>query len=402
MILIENTFLNRFDSIIKVRITGRNINNFIKKLIKYKIKIIKLKYISYKEIIVVINYDDYLKLLKHKSIYEIEAVDDMGRLKIEDNLKKNRILFIMIILGLGLLLLLSNVIFDIEVIHSSSEIRTLIIDELEKYGVSKYKIKKNYEELEKIKEKILEDNEDKLEWIEIIESGVKYIVRVQERVINPPETDIPYQDIVSNKTAIITKIIATKGEKVKEINSYVNKGDTIITGSLVRPDGTVTYTQALGCVYGEVWYSVTIEYSYIYREEKLTGNKDTVYVINFLGKKWELFSNKYQNYKSVSTNILSNYLLPISLVKEEREELEVTEAIYTYDEAINKALDLAREKLLNSSDKIKEVKNIKILDQYDTNENTIKLKLFVSVIEDITNYRKIDINEEENNDNTSD
>lgn len=396
MILIKNIFLNRFDSIIKIKVTGRNINNYVKKLIKSKIDILDLKYISYKEALITLHYNDYLKLLKHKTIYEIEAVERLGKLKIKDNIQKNKILFLMLSLGMVVLFFLSNVVFDIEVIHSKSSIRTLLLEQLEEYGISKYKFKKSYEEIENIEKKILENNKDTLEWIEILESGTKYTVRVQERVINENLETSPYQDIVASKNAVLTKIIATEGEKTKEVNTYVHKGDIVITGSLVHSDGTVSYTSSKGTIYGEVWYNVEIEYPYIYYEEKITGRKEFVYVLNFLNYKLTFFDkDNYKNYNSNDKIILFNNLLPISFLKQEREEVEVIDSIYTEDEALNKAVSLAKEKLLNSNDKIEEIKQVKILDEYNTTNNTIKLKLFISTIEDITQVAPITTNESE-------
>ena len=45
----KNRYLEKFDSIIKIKIEGKNINNYIKRLIKRKINIIKQIQISYKE-----------------------------------------------------------------------------------------------------------------------------------------------------------------------------------------------------------------------------------------------------------------------------------------------------------------------------------------------------------------
>ena len=42
----RNNFLNRFQSIIKIKVTGRNVNNYLKKLIKKQIPLIKVLPIS--------------------------------------------------------------------------------------------------------------------------------------------------------------------------------------------------------------------------------------------------------------------------------------------------------------------------------------------------------------------
>ena len=58
----KNTFLNKIDSIISIKITGKNVYNFINKIIKNKINIYNLDIINKKEAIVKIKYKDYLKL----------------------------------------------------------------------------------------------------------------------------------------------------------------------------------------------------------------------------------------------------------------------------------------------------------------------------------------------------
>ena len=65
----KNTFLNKIDSIISIKITGKNVYNFINKIIKNKINIYNLDIINKKEAIVKIKYKDYLKLKKMHTIY---------------------------------------------------------------------------------------------------------------------------------------------------------------------------------------------------------------------------------------------------------------------------------------------------------------------------------------------
>ena len=242
----RNRYIEKFDSIIKIKIEGKNINNYIKRLLKRKINIIRLIPISYKEVHLIIKYQEYQKIIKYKTTYKISIIDTYGTIKIKKNLKKNTILILAIILGLFLIITLSNLIFSIDIIHQDKEIRILLKQELELNGIKKYHFKKSYKELEKIEDKILEKNKDKLEWIEIIESGTKYIVRIEERKVNTEDEIYRYQSIISKKDAIITEIKATQGEKVKNVNDYVKKGDTVISGYITLPNNTTKTTMAKG------------------------------------------------------------------------------------------------------------------------------------------------------------
>ena len=388
----KNSFFNKFNSIIKVKVEGRNINNFIKRIIKDNVKIIKHIPLSYKEAILIISYDDYLKLKKYKTIYKLRVISKYGKLKIKESLNKNKYLIIFIIMGIILLYTLSNIVFNIDVIHSSKEIKDLVYKELKENGINKYIFKKNYEEMEKIEDKILEDNKDKIEWIEITENGTSYIVRVEERKIKEDNDDNTSYDIVSTKNAIIYSIEASSGEKVKKVNDYVTKGDIIISGSITKPDGNMIVGTAKGEVYGEVWYVVDVNYPYIYKEEIQTGKVKEVYVINFLGHRISLFDfNKFKTYNVNSKVLLNNNFLPINLVKEKQYELNVIDEYYTEEEAVDKAVELAKEKLMSNKN-IREIKNVTILEE-NTYSSKIGLKLFISVIENIGEYKEIQMEE---------
>lgn len=379
----RNRYIEKFDSIIKIKIEGKNINNYIKRLLKRKINIIRLIPISYKEVHLIIKYQEYQKIIKYKTTYKISIINTYGTIRIKKNIKKNTILILAIILGLFLIITLSNLIFSIDIIHQDKEIRSLLKQELELNGIKKYHFKKSYKELEKIEDKILEKNKDKLEWIEIIESGTKYIVRIEERKVNTEDEVYRYQSIISKKDAIITEIKATQGEKVKNVNDYVKKGDTVISGYITLPNNTTKTTMAKGKVYGEVWYQVTVEYPFIYQEEKLTGRSKTIYVLNFINKRFSIFD--FEKYKSFSTKdkiLLSNPLININLVKEKQYELIVKDEVYPEDIAINKAQDYIKQKLKKDNPDIKKIKDITILSNEAT-DSTINLKLFVSAIENI-------------------
>lgn len=379
----RNRYIEKFDSIIKIKIEGKNINNYIKRLLKRKINIIRLIPISYKEVHLIIKYQEYQKIIKYKTTYKISIINTYGTIRIKKNIKKNTILILAIILGLFLIITLSNLIFSIDIIHQDKEIRSLLKQELELNGIKKYHFKKSYKELEKIEDKILEKNKDKLEWIEIIESGTKYIVRIEERKVNTEDEVYRYQSIISKKDAIITEIKATQGEKVKNVNDYVKKGDTVISGYITLPNNTTKTTMAKGKVYGEVWYQVTVEYPFIYQEEKLTGRSKTIYVLNFINKRFSIFDfDKYKSFSTKDKILLSNPLININLVKEKQYELIVKDEVYPEDIAINKAQDYIKQKLKKDNPDIKKIKDITILSNEAT-DSTINLKLFVSAIENI-------------------
>ena len=389
----RNTFVDKISSTVKVLVEGKNVNSYIKRLIKSKIDIINLRYLDYSRVEIIIKYSDYLKLKDCRSIYKLKVIEKYGNLKFRDKIKKNYILFLFLILGIFLITFLSNVIFKIEIIHTNSNIIELVEKELKKYGIVKYKIKKNYYEIEEIEDKILEDNKNDLEWIEIEEVGTKYIIRIEERKIKENNNDNKYQNIIMSKSGILKKIVATSGEKVRDINTFVSKGDVVISGMITKPNGEIIYTNASGKIYATVWYTIDVEYPYNYKEEILTGKSKEVYYIKFLNKRISLFDfNKFKNFQSLPNIIMQNDILPISFVKEKQYEVNVIDEIYTEEQVIDKAIVLSEDRLLASNSKIESIDDVSIIFKEDLGSK-IRLRLFLSVTEEVSELREINVEE---------
>ena len=390
----KDKILKIFSSSIKIKVTGRNINNFLKRLINNNINIEKVIPISHKEIDLIINYQDLDKVLKLKTIYNIKIVRYYGKLRIIKRIKKDIFILSSLLISLLLIYTLSNIIFKVEVIHYNKNIIKLVTKELEDNGIKKYKFVKNYQEIEKIKNKILEENKDTLEWLEIIREGTKYTIRVEERIINNKPKDNKIYNIVASKNAVIKNIYAESGEKIRSINTYVKKGDIIISSDIALPNNEKISKTASGKVQGEVWYNINIEYPYQYHEIKYTGNKKKVLVLNLLNKRISFFDfHKYKTFNRNIKYIFNNNITPISLIYEDEYETNIINEVYDYNTAREKAITKAKEKILEKYPNIKDITNIKIIKEEDK-KNKISLNLFVTCLEDITEYQEVDNNKE--------
>ena len=379
-----------FSSSIKIKITGRNINNFLKRIIRNNINIIKVIPISYKEMDLIIDYKDLDKIEKLKTIYNIKIIRYYGKLRTLKRIKKNIFILSFLLIGLFLVYILSNLILSIEVIHSNNNIIKLVENELEENGIKKYHFALSYDEVEKVKKKILEDNKDSLEWLEIIKEGTKYIVRVEERIINNVPDDNNIYDIVASKGAVIKSIYAKSGEKIRDVNTYVKKGDIVISSKIILPNNEIITKSANGKIIGEVWYSARVEFPYVYNEIKYTGNKKKVLVFNFLNKRISIFDfNKYKTFDKNIKYIFNNNIIPISLTYEHEYETKVINDIYTYDTAREKAILIAKEKLLNKYSSIIDITDIKIINEEDMTSKIV-IDLFITCDEDITLYKKVE------------
>lgn len=391
----ENKYLKRLDKIVKIKVSGRNVYRFIDRLIKDKVYIYDLKIINIKNVIIKISYDDYLILKDKKSIYDIDLLDVYGKLKIKKYFKEHYVFIIFLIIGYVVLVFLSNFIFDIEVVHANFEIRELVYRELRKNGIEKYIFRKSYQELENIEKNIFDNNKTKIEWIEINRSGTKYIVRVEERKIDKGEERFEYQDIVSSKSGIITKVLAESGEIIKNTNDYIKGGEVVISGNITLPDGSSVLSRASGKVYAEVWYLVDVSYPYIYREEILTGRAKEVFLIKFLNKRISLFDfSKFNTFKKSDRILFGDIFKFFSFIKEKQYEMIVIDEFYTKEEVVVKAVERAVTRVKDTLREDEQIIKYRILSTY-YDESKVNLKIFFSVNEEVSMVRKIDNNEVE-------
>ena len=374
---------------IKINVKGKNIERFIKRLKSNNIDLLKIEYIKYNEINIIIYKKDYERLFVLQTIYEVNLKDIYGIIKFREVINIYKYLIAFIIIGIIMLIFLSNIIFNVEVIHNDKNLRNLIISELESYNIKKFKFKKNYNEIQSIKNDILNKYQDKIEWLEIEEKGTSYIIRVEPRII--PDNEISYekQNVVASKSAIIKKIITKSGEVIKNINSYVNEGDIIISGNIYLNEEIKDTIKADGIVYGEVWYNVKVEYPYVYSEIKEKDNYQDIYVLKLFDKSFEFTFNKFQDKKIDEKIILQNNILPIYLVKQRQQELETISLLLTSDQAKDKALEESVKKMNEKLDNDEKIIDYKVLN-FSVEEDKVILDVFFTVYENITSYSKIE------------
>ena len=391
----ENRFLYKFNNVIVIKVKTRNMDRFLTNLYKLNIDIFNVNVVSFKEVIVEVYEKDLNKIKKLSILNKIEIIDYKGKIRGKKKVLFNKTLLSSLLIGFIILFTLSNVIFNIEVVHTSSEVREFIIEELKENGINKLQFKKSFDKLFEIKNKILENNKDKLEWLEIDRVGTKYVVKLEERKLNSIKADYKYQDIVATHDAVIKKIIATSGVKVKEVNEYVKKGDTIISGSIYLNKELKKNTKALGEIYGEVWYKISVEYPIIKEYEFETGNKKEVLSINFFNNNFILFDNNPYKSSTVKRKyLLKNNILPISISKDTIYELDDHTGIYVEGEAVMNAKDYGRRKIEETLKSDEYIISEKVLN-YHLNSNTIYIDIFYKIYKNITGTKEIIIEEGE-------
>ena len=140
---------------VTIRVSGRKIERFIKRLLDNKIYIENLRKIGKDEILVDINLNEYKKVKKIKSIYKIRIIKHKGLKSLSHFITVNKMTIFVILCSFILLFNLSNTIFEVQVIHDNQALKSLILEELAEYGEKVHKRKIDDKKIQKIKEEIL-------------------------------------------------------------------------------------------------------------------------------------------------------------------------------------------------------------------------------------------------------
>ena len=379
-----------------LKITGKRIDTFLMLLVRFSINFKMLKR-GRDFIVIEVLEEDYDNLLKISTTYKIEIVKRKGLLNVVHFIKTRKLFVVIVLLGFLFFNLLTNIVFSIKVIDTDSELREIILTDLEELGLRKYNFKISYKEKEKMEEAILKKEKDILEWIEIEEKGVSYEVKLIRRVKDDIKKETEARDIIAKKTGLITRIEAESGEVITKKNAYVKKGDTLISG-LIRNNGNiVSKVRAEGRVYAEIWYKVALSLPLTYHEEMKTGNNKNVLEISFLSDDIAITDfSKYKHSKDTKKILYNHPLLPISINLTKKEEVKTTDIDFSenYEENIK---PLAVEKLKDKLGSDIKILSEKVLKR-EENTDRIDIEIFFKVEEDITSYKSLkDFNIEEEN-----
>lgn len=368
---------------IVIQIPADNYNAIITKITRLKINIYKIEIIN-NSLFLTIDSDDYNKV-KHELFLERVSISDyLGYKKIMDITNKYKLIIIGLIASLLFIVCSSLFIVDIEVQHEEESIKQLIYDELENNNVHKYQLKKSYDQLQIIKERIINNN-DVIEWMEINVIGMKYVVKVEKKIINKEIKKDDYCNIYAKKPGVIRKIKVYEGTTIYNNNDYVAKDEIIISGDITRDDKLVDQKCASGSVLAETWYKVNLKIPLDYKESRITKKKRYNIILNYNGIDYKLFNDRLDIYDEKKKEIFD--LLGLKIYLKTDTKVIKTKKRYTEKNAEKYALKKSKEKVLNKIGKKDSIIMQKVL-QKRVKNSTMDIDIFIITEEEI-GYQKV-------------
>ena len=217
---------------ILIKIYYADISTIIKLTYSNNINIYNIKEED-KYILCEINKDDLKKINK---LFKVDIVKDRTFKTIINNIKSKISNVILFLIGIILFIFLSNVIVNITITSNNIELNKSLIKSLDNLGIKRLSLKKDFIKIQEIKNKIMEEYKDKLEWFEIESIGMTYNIKLEERKIKLEEINEGKCNVIASTDGLITKIIANQGVVMVKNNQNVKEGDLLITGQIMLND----------------------------------------------------------------------------------------------------------------------------------------------------------------------
>ena len=348
---IEGFFTERFINLCKSNnISIWNIRNIVNGMVRFDMYISDFK---------------KLKTIAKKTKCKVHIRIKKGLYFVKFKYRKRKVFIILILLLVALSIIFSNFIWKIDVVGNENVTKETILQNFENNGLKIGTFKVGLDKSEIIKKVRAENRE--FTWIGVDINGTSATIKVIEKTKLKDENiqEERIGDIVANKDALITRIIAENGTaKVKE-GSFVEKGMTLIEGIIYSTILENREVSAKGIIYGNVEYVNNFEYFYKKMDKEYTNKKrwnvgitinSKEYMINYLNK-----SHKYDKIKnSKSFNIFG---------------LDISFDLYSFDEYTENEVVLSKEDIEKEA-------NLDI-DNYLNNELLSKLKNATLVRKDI-------------------
>ncbi len=200
--------------------------------------------------------------------------------------------------------------------------------------------------------------------------------------------------LIAKKEAVITKIYVEKGQKQVELHQHVQAGQLLVSGIIGKEGGQTEIVSAKGEVLGETWFKSNVELPIKSTFQVFNGNEKRKYSIK-VGQidipVWGFGKPKFKHYETDETEHKIKFLkweLPVSFISTSLKEKETVTRIYSNEEAIEVAKDIARKDIKSKLTEDAKIKGENVLHQAVEN-GKVTLSIHFQIIENIAEGQPI-------------
>jgi len=358
-----------------------------------------------------LNHVSIIKQIKRNHHYKIKFTKKKGVPFLLGRFFGKKELITGLILSILLIIFLSNIIWKVEIAGVPKDLEEKISKQLTNYGIHPGVWIFTTDSPGEIQKK-LENDIPELLWVGVEQKGTTFFLEGVEKLIVEKEDVKGPRDLIATKKGVIKKMYVSKGKPQVQLHDYVEPGDLLVSGNLTgsldedeeESEKDPIYVVSEGEVIANTWYEVSVTVPLETNYESMTGNQNKKYYLKLNDYQipiWGFRSADYQH-KSVENKVNSirflKWKLPINIVESTISEKEHITKMRNKEEAVKIGIEQAKKEL-----KLQLGTNATIISEkllHESNENgKVRLKLYVSVEEDIVKEQPINTKEKKEKNN---
>lgn len=390
----RNHWINYYSGIVTVKVTGKGLERFINSLTKNEILIWNVKRHGTHTLTFKVKLED-AKRMRHVARDSDCKIEFLRRTGVPFLIKKmfsNSGFLIGAILFLMVIMVLSNMVWNVEIRGADPATEYKIRKHLDSIGVKNGQLQFIIDDPESI-QRSLSDNIQEITWVGVELKGTTYHLQVVEK--NEPEKPerLGPRNIIAKKKAVIVDMFVEEGKPLIQVHEHVQKGQLLVSG-LIGNEEEKKAVSAKGKIFGETWYMSKVNQPLKTTFQVFNGNekiKHSIKVGNLSIPIWGFGKVPFSEHEVESNEknvFFLKWKLPISYTNTTYRESEKITRVYTKEEAIEVAKEMARKDIKNLLTEDATIKGENILHQSVEN-GKVNLSIHFQVIENIAETQPI-------------
>jgi similar to stage IV sporulation protein len=390
----KNLWTEFFGGIVTVKTSGKGIERLINKLTRNGIHIWNVKRHGPDAVTFKMRLKDVKEMRKaiRDSDCKIVFLHRTGLPFLQKRIIKNSGFVIGLVFFLAVIILLSNMVWGVEIKGAEPATEHKIRKELNEMGVKRGKLQIFMDNAETIQRK-LSDNISEITWVGVELKGTTYHFQVVEK--NEPEKPeiLSPRHLVAKKKAVIVDMFVEEGQPMVSVHDHVKPGQLLVSG-IIGKEGQTKEVPAKGEVFGETWYKTDVELPLKNTLKVFSGNEKQKHYLKIGSLEipiWGFGKVEYSEYETEVNEKQIRFLLwelPVSYINKTIRESEQVTRIYDHEEAFEAAKKLARNDIKSSLSDKATIKGEKILHKSIDN-GKVNLSIHFQIIENIAEGQPI-------------
>ncbi|MBP1156330.1 MULTISPECIES: sporulation protein YqfD [unclassified Paenibacillus] len=384
----KSSFIHRLRGFVLIEVKGRQLEELINRMTVMRMSVWDIRYSAEHQALMFVTIPDFFRLrpLLKETGSRFRIKERHGVPFWLDKLEKRKF-FVIGMLGFFIgIYLLSSVVWQVRVEGNNAIETERILQAAQQEGIYRLQWKFRLKEPETLSRSLL-SHLPGTAWVGVEVQGTHVLIKIVEATIPEKPPLLSPRHLVASKNALVTDVFAVRGKPAVKTNSYVRKGDILISGILGDETNQQTVV-AEGKVKGLVWYKPTVEVPLFWQYKVYTGETKTrsFLVLGSRGVQMSGYGKvpfgQYETLPEQKSLAWRNYTLPIGWLREKIMEVSMEEQQVDPREASAIGLEQARGQILSAAGKESRIVSEKILHE-KTESGKVYMEILFEVEESI-------------------